>query len=170
MVQKSTSHEEDTSCRRTGGSSTEKGAMTRAWPFSGTFMPGVTRSHPKSGNTSGLLPTSWKRNVRQSNQQPDPSGPRAAADKLAPPGVRLHSLQAPPLPDSTPSGSSPARHHPLIRLLPPTRLHPLPDSTPSGSSPPGQGSHVAPAGGSGTPTDFSPRGGRKCFPKGLAPD
>ena len=153
MVQKSTSHEEDTSCRRTGGSSTEKGAMTRAWPFSGTFMPGVTRSHPKSGNTSGLLPTSWKRNVRQSNQQPDPSGPRAAADKLAPPGVRLHSLQAPPLPDSTPSGSSPDQTPPL-----------------SGSSPPGQGFYVAPAGGCGTSTDFSPRGGRKCFPKGLAPD
>ena len=49
-------------------SSTEKGAMTRAWPFSGTFVPRVTRSHPKSGKPSGLLPTSGKRNLRQSNQ------------------------------------------------------------------------------------------------------
>ena len=152
-------------------SSTEKGAMTRAWPFSGTFMPRITRSHPKSGNASGLLPTSRKVNLRQSNQRPDPSGPRAAVDKLAPPRgqtlppVRLHPS------DSAPVRLLPlVRLHLLIRLLPPTRLHPGQTPPPSGSSPPGQGSHMAPVGGGGTPMDFSPRGGRKCFPKGQAPD
>ena len=106
---------------------------------------------------------------------PHPSLPEPLSDDSSVrllPLVRLHPYnrllpcQA-PLPCQTPP---PGRLHPLIRLQHRFDSAPLSDSCPISLLSPGSGLPLAPAAGCGTPTDFSPRGGHNCFPKGLAPE